>query len=370
LSRQANAIRDEVIQSGGQVSAEKWAALERLARLAELCDAAQPPPRKRWPVVAALGLTLLLVSIVLFLRMPATEIELDLALSEVSFVLSSPQMLSGAMGLSALGVSGLREVQLPPDASREASRRGASDGAEAAILLSVGSSGNRRGTINLAPLILPAGTQVWVRRTGVPRQYRVSLKSPQGSKLALGVDVNGPVLVGPAGAPAAEHDFASPKAVVLQPGSHEVDLDLMFPSGADAAFSSHISVRQLSLFRIDEFRDPTHTLVRHTSTILSGALYFASLNGQELKLRPGMGIQLVQADGEIRKLELGDRGVTVKFHGTVRGISAGSVETRRNLMPTCLEWLAARHGLSLLWGTALYFFGLLLSVLRWWREAL
>ena len=367
LIRQAKAMRDEVIQSGGQVSAEKLATLQRLARLAELCNAAPPLPRKRWPVAAALGLTLVLVSILLFVRVPVTEIELDLALSEVSFVLSSPQKFSDAMALSALGVSGLREIQLPIDARRDATRRGGPDGPEVAVLLSVGSSGKRHGTITLAPLILPAGTQVWVRRTGVSHQYRVSLKSPQGSKLALGADVNGPVRVGPAGAPADEHDFASPRAVVLQPGSDEVDLDLTFPGGAKAAFSANIPVRQLSLFRVDEVRDLTQTLVRRTSTILSGALYFESLNGQELKVRPGMGIQLARADGEIRTLELGDNDLTVKFHGIVRGINAGSGETHRNLMPTCLDWLTARHGLSLLWGTALYLFGLLVSALRWWR---
>ena len=167
-------MRDEVIQSGGQVSAEKLATLQRLARLAELCNAAPPLPRKRWPVAAALGLTLVLVSILLFVRVPVTEIELDLALSEVSFVLSSPQKFSDAMALSALGVSGLREIQLPIDARRDATRRGGPDGPEVAVLLSVGSSGKRHGTITLAPLILPAGTQVWVRRTGVSHLMSIS----------------------------------------------------------------------------------------------------------------------------------------------------------------------------------------------------
>jgi hypothetical protein len=370
LSREATAIRDEVIQSGGQVSAERLASLERLARLAELSDAVQPPRRKRWPVAVALGLTLLLVSILLFVRVPATEIELDLVLSEVSFVLSSAQRLSGALGLSALGVSGLREVGLPADARRDASRRGGSDGAEVAIRLSVDSSGTHRGTVDLAPLILPAGTQVWVRRTGVSRQYRISLKSPQASKVVLGADVNGPVRVAPSGAPAEAHDFPSPRAVVFEPGSDEVDLDVTFLSGADTAFSSNISVRQVSLFRIDEFRDPNRTFARRTSTILSGALYFESLNGQELKLRPGTGLQFERTDGEIRTLELGDHGLIVKFHGTVLGMTAGPGETRRNLMPTYLEWLTARHGLSLLWATTFYLFGLLLSALRWWRGTL
>ena len=35
-------------------------------------------------------------------------------------------------------------------------------------------------------------------------------------------------------------------------------------------------------------------------------------------------------------------------------------------MPTYLAWLKARHGLYLLWGTTLYLFGLIASLLRWW----
>jgi hypothetical protein len=34
-------------------------------------------------------------------------------------------------------------------------------------------------------------------------------------------------------------------------------------------------------------------------------------------------------------------------------------------MPTYLEWLKARHGLSLFWGTSLYLFGLAAAALRW-----
>ena len=48
-------------------------------------------------------------------------------------------------------------------------------------------------------------------------------------------------------------------------------------------------------------------------------------------------------------------------------MTSGSGDTRRSLMPTYLEWLQARHGLSLLWGTTLYVFGLVVAALRWWR---
>jgi hypothetical protein len=48
-------------------------------------------------------------------------------------------------------------------------------------------------------------------------------------------------------------------------------------------------------------------------------------------------------------------------------METGSEDSPRSLMPTWLEWLKARHGLSLLWGTTLYLFGLVLGVARWIR---
>jgi hypothetical protein len=35
-----------------------------------------------------------------------------------------------------------------------------------------------------------------------------------------------------------------------------------------------------------------------------------------------------------------------------------------------LEWLRARHGLTLLWGTTAYVFGLATAVVRWFKVPL
>ena len=63
-----------------------------------------------------------------------------------------------------------------------------------------------------------------------------------------------------------------------------------------------------------------------------------------------------------------DDGVRLRFHGRVRGLSSGSSEIKRSLMPTVLDWLRAQHGLSLLWGTTAYVVGLFITVLGWWRR--
>jgi len=109
------------------------------------------------------------------------------------------------------------------------------------------------------------------------------------------------------------------------------------------------------------------TVVRRISTVLSGILYFQSLAGKEYHLRHGQEIRFKSCEGEIRTLELKDDRIALAFHGRVKGMTTGSDENRISLMPTYLEWLSARHALSLLWGTTLYIFGLILTVMRWWR---
>jgi hypothetical protein len=79
-------------------------------------------------------------------------------------------------------------------------------------------------------------------------------------------------------------------------------------------------------------------------------------------------IHFEQVRGEIRTLRLQDNNIDLKFHGRVRGLGAGPEENPRSLMPTWLEWLRARHSLSLFWGAAIYLFGLIAGVLRWWGK--
>jgi len=365
LRCRAQAVGNETIQAGGQVATEQVEALQRLARLVEICNAAQSlPSRKRWPVATVLGSTLLIVSILLFARVSTTEIELDLTVSEVSFVLPTQQVLTEGISLSALGVSGLREIHLPYTRTHDPRTTSASEDIGSAIRLSVASDGERQGTVTLATLTLPAETRVRLHRTEMPRQYRLSL---EGTGLVLSVHVNGSVSIGLSGAPAKQFDFLSPKSILLQPGADEVDVDLLvLPDASQSVFSPQLPASTLSLFRIDEFTGLGGTLVRRVSTVLSGTLYFESLNGEKRPLRPGEALHFAQARGEIRTLQLHDNHIALQFHGHVHGMSSGSDKSHRSLMPTYLEWLRARHGLSLLWGTTLYLFGVIVGALRWW----
>jgi hypothetical protein len=366
LRKRVQALGDDALQSGGQVPAEQVEALESLARFVEIYQTMQSPPdRRRWIVAAALLGTLLIASLLLFMRVRETEIELDLALSEVSFVLPSQKIFAESMNLSAFGVSGLREIQLPRADKEEAEIIQADDGAETAFRLLPITLGTSSGSITLGTMTPPNETRIWLAHSGQGRKYRLSLKS-RGLKLRA--DIAGPVQIGGLGRGVKKLAFAVPKAILLEAGDDEVDLDLTLPDTAKDTLSSQLKVSNLMLTQIREFQDPDQTIVNTASTILSGTLFFAALADKERKLRPGEMIEFRSSQGELRTLCLKDDQIELKFNGRVSGMTAGTGDNRRSLMPTWLEWLQARHSLSLLWGTGLYLFGLLIALLRWWGK--
>jgi hypothetical protein len=364
LSRNTKALTDEAIQSGGQISPAHLEELDRLAKLIEIRAASEPHPiRPRWPIPVLLGITLAVVSVLLFARVSETEIELDLVLSEVSFKLTQEQVLSDAMKLSTLVVSGQEEIRFPRVGSRAEQTFRASEGSGSAIKLISASDGKEQGAVTLAQLTLPAETRIWLRPTEVAKEYRLTIK---GTDLKLKVDVTGPVGVTIAGTHPEQLDFNSPEAIHLQSRSDDIDLDLGFTELTKSTFSPQLSVTDISLMSVTKLFDVNQTIVRRISAVLSGSLYFESLGGRELRLRPGEAINFHSSQGQVRTLALQDGGIAFAFHGNVRGMTAG-VDQKRSLMPTYLEWLHARHSLSLLWGTSLYVLGLIISVWSWWR---
>jgi hypothetical protein len=90
-----------------------------------------------------------------------------------------------------------------------------------------------------------------------------------------------------------------------------------------------------------------------------------SLNGRAQQLRPGELLRFQRAEGEIRTAELKRDAIALQFHGSVVGMTTGSLNDPSSLMPTWLEWLAERKTLYLFWGTAVYLFGLAVVIMRW-----
>ena len=318
---------------------------------------------RRLPL-AVVGLTVLLLLVALTFRRHATEIELDATLSRVRFTASVQEMLTPPLQLSALGVSGLRELEVP-DADGGAGSMSPSATSDApAVRLSAETVGDRHGTITLARVGVPAGTTVEARRTELAHQYRLSLS---GAPVKFQADVDGPIRLDRSGASTEHYDFETPSAIVFTAGPSAVHLDITM-LGTSAIRFSPVQATGLSLVDVDDFTSESFAAVREVSTVLSGTLYFDELDGKERKLRSGEMLRLAGSTGEIRRLVLTDDGLAIEFHGRVSGMATGSRQYGADLMPTWFEWLAAQHGLTLLWGTTIYLFGIVYPALRWWMS--
>lgn len=357
FDRELDALTAQASEIDAAALSTSVETLNRLAKLIEIRDAARRKPRNWWPA-GVLVFTMAIASVLLFARIGSVEIELDATLTQLSFILTKAQALTGYIDLSSLGVSGLREVQLPQAGFIAAS----------SVSLTAAPSGQRQGAVSLSPLLLPAGADVTLSYSEVPNQYRieVSLLPPKATaNLPLQATVNGPITIAVPGSRSITVDLASPKPVLLHGRPNDVGLDLTFPTLPQSALSAQLDVRSIAFSRTDQFLESNKTVVRRLSTVLSGILTFESLNGEQVRLRPGEELHFQQSEGEVRSAECAAKHIDLKFCGRVRGITVGTGEGVHSIMPTYLEWLKARHGLTLLWGSGVYLFGIAAAALRW-----
>lgn len=367
LSEQSKQLCDEALGNGGQVAAEKLEALARLQKLAEVAEATAPAPtRKRWIALAALLLSLAIASSLMFVHLREAEVDLEVAASEVGFTLADhKQVLAPGLNLSEVKASGIHKVTFSnlPKAGAGSAPLAEDLDADRVMLSNLGKDAG--STITLSSVPLPAGTRVRLRANRSPGSYRLSLKVPQGTPFSIPITCMGQVQIALPGARPQDYSYAGPGAVVLEPAADEIDLDLTVPDKSTVELSPQLRVSDIAFVHVDQFQDADQIMVRYISSINSGALYLESLNGEKISLRSGEGLRFEASDGEMRKLTLETGGLSAQYQGRVRGMTTGSGETRINLMPPLLEWLRARHGLSLLWGTTLYLSGLVGAGLRW-----
>lgn len=367
LERKATEAADAAVRAGGRLPEEELERLERLTRLIRVCGEIAPARQRRWPLAMTVGGTLLLVSLLLFTRVPETEVELELTLAELGFSSPVHQVLDGMQDLAGVGVTGLDEIHLPRSRDAPARVVRAGEGAPAAIHLTpvpdVGGS-----SVGLADIALPGGARVGVEAAdGSGGRVHLSL---QGAARELRIHAMGTVRVAVAGHATEVLHFASPRPILLRATGERVDLDIVSARGTEHTLADQLLAEGLALHRIEEMPlGPQRTHVRRVSTVRSGDLYFESLDGRARPLRPGEALRFTWAQGEIRRLELDDGHLGLAFHGRVRGMTTGSGQHPRSLMPTCLEWIRARHGLALLWGSTLYLLGVLVALRQWWRAA-
>ncbi len=325
---------------------------------APLAAGAPRPQAESRLVIALIFLTTLaLVSVLLFVHVSETEIAFDASVTAVSFTSARAQAITRPMLVEAMSAAGLT--------GGDTSLTGPMSGV---VHIVARGQGARSGSILLDRIMVPAGTVVSFARTDVPRQYRLSLRAKQPVAVSVHADVMGAVEIRPSRARAGDGDLSAPRPLDLASTTNDLDLDITLPLGATAPRTRQVAATDLRVHQVEEELNAATPEARPMSTIENGSLWFESVGGKERRLRAGELIRLDSARGAIQSITLGADAVELRFQGTVQDIRAGYGDTPRTLMPTLLEALRSREAEKLLWGTALYLFGAVMAVRRWWRK--
>ncbi len=351
---------EAAVRTGG-ISVDDFEAIERLSQLVEFEDARTPTWRSRAPIIAVTLVTLAVLSALFFARVRSTDIELELEATRVSFALPTRQTLTNMLPVSKLGVGRLRDAEIPRAGTHNAEVVRSDEG-EVAVQVMPAAAAERHGTVTLEGLVLPPAAAISVTHAGTPRQYRLEIT---GAAPDLHVALFGPIDLLVSGSGRRTLDFDVPSGLTLRSGRDGVFADIALQEGAGGALAQQLAAQNLSLQDVDESSDGNRTIVRRVSSIVSGTLYFDELDGEERKLRAGELLQFAQSEGELRSVRLDADRIVMNFQGTVQGMTIGRGRNQISLMPTWLEWLQARHGMSLFWGTALYVCGIAVAVFRW-----
>ena len=322
------------------------------------------PRLSRWLPASIFLLTLAIASVLLFVRIRETSIELVGTFSGLGFTSATKQPLNGPLDVSSIAAAGLKDVQLPDEIARP------STGVSALRISANGAADPLRppGNIVVDRFDIPADTRVWIARTANPRGYRLTLRSDRPEPISIHVDVNGALAFAPAGAASTVTTLRSPQPVEISSTSGTLDLDVTLAPGTQAPRWQQIDARGLRVYQVQDDQKSDRPIIRPLSTLLTGSIYFESLGGTERKLRTGEMVRFGNAVGTLLTMDLRDDGIAATFQGDVKGMTVGAGDKPRSLMPSLVTWLRQRQGLSLLWGTALYLFGVTTTLRKWWSS--
>ncbi len=366
VRRRADDLRQEALAGG--LDADAVQELERLELLANIHHRTRdaepvPSPRRRLYLAGLTAGVLAVLSLLLFGEIRSAEIELDVRVSEAALKLQHRQEITTDLKPRMLGLTGLREIQLPRARGRDAEIIPLANAGVARLV----DDGEESGFLTLAPVVLAAGGRLRLLTFGEAEATRLRLALASDG-LELRLTVQGVTRLEIPGKEPILLELPSPRVIHLIPGDGEVELDLAFIEPPSELFIPHLQVTDLDFTRVDEARLAEGTLLRRTSTMLDGSLYFLALDDVERKLRRREMLTLRQASGWLRSLDFEHGGLGLNFLGTVHGMSTGSEDNRRSLMPSILQWLHKRQGLALIWGLMLSALAISEVVLILWRK--
>jgi hypothetical protein len=359
ISSRVNLYEKRAVELDGSVSKEEIEEIEHLQKLYALRKAIDLRGKWMWLPAALFLLTLVVASIVFFVRVPATAVSLDVRAYALSFTPKSDRKLS-ELPIRTLAISGAtinavpQELSLPLGATQDSN--------DLRVRIRSDATEPLHSKMALEGVVARGGKAAFLRAGTSTDSYQIELDAPP---TAFSVTVDDSVTVQlPNNAPLYAR-LPAPSLIGFDPQSTGVLLEFTLAARAPVLLCQQVPITGLNLSETSQYAEANELDPHSWATILSGSISFDELNGTERKLRTGESVRWKKIDGELQTIRLEPGEISIFFVGKVEGLETGPTTHPVSLMPTLFEWLQARHGLILLWGSCIYVFGTVMSVLRW-----
>lgn len=319
--------------------------------------------RRPWLIPVLFILVLIAISALLFIHVGDTKIDADLLSSGLSFSpLAKAQIISFPIAMKSATLAGLQRIYFPPQGTQVPMDLNPS-------LLHIRSASTPSNTsanvIVLDKVVVAKDDTLELLREGDLWSIKIYNQDGEPIKSEISLILRGEIAV--------EHAGITSKISYGEPAWPRI---LVHPSGFKLSFSvgkaknqiilQQLPIDYLSFTKKVNLSDTPAPLFSWRSSILSGNIYFEELKGQNYSLRRGENLGLGIVSGTLRLLKTETEYFRVMLHGTVDGLSVGN-DPIATLMPTWLKWFKAQEAPALLWFSSLYVFGLIYTILKWWK---
>jgi hypothetical protein len=359
------AERQKLIAAALSTSAVDKDAFDRLDRLSKL--ATDTKPQRRWLIPFVVFVLLTIFVGLLFKKQQETEIELDLAVTELHFHLTKQGPLTEDQFLRSLNASALNGIEV------DGADWSAPGGGTCSLSAELAGQPAKGAAITLPALVVPKDWGLGVSRAGAETDFEFTAPSASGHRddFAMTASVRGKAALSTNCTPDGKNrsvPWNGPGSLTMRIGAATT---LRCESAIPVKFARQIEFENLRLYTVERYQTGTAPIDRRRSSLLSGTLYLDVLNAKSVPLRPFEDLSFGSSRGYIRAISIppdskpASEELRLQAHAAVQQMKLGSGVSERSQMPSWLEMLAAQTGIALLWASVIYVFGVIYAVLRW-----
>ena len=350
LDQERQRLIAKAVTENGKVDKE---SLEQLERLAKLIGEAGHLRRKLILGVAAVLAAAL--SFALFQGPKSTHVDLDLAVTEFTFIVDEPQPLLGQTGITTLSAGPFSLIELETGESFAAP----ATGGDCWLTMDPPAMPSPAATLTLTPFTPPEKTHV--RLTRLPGSIRWALTAPKASA-DVQISIEHAAVASITCGPQKERRALAGPAILRAYPRPQFDLTLHAPR---FTFPRVLAITQLALF--EQHSQPGAT-PRILSGLLGGSVFFNDLSGSPLTIRPSETLKFQASRGELRAITAkpGEESMQLQASLHVEGMESGSASGLRTRMPSWLALAYANENLVRL-GILIPAVGLIYKILSWFK---